>query len=98
MKRRKRRPECVAPRARGTRLRVGPRKGTLEYVEETRGTRLRVAQRWRCSTPDDFAAEVENLCIIRATATGHLPYRPSLILRDEERPIDCLQLESGERR
>ena len=41
-KRRKGRPECVAPRARGTRLRVGPRKRTVGYVEEAGGTRLRV--------------------------------------------------------
>jgi len=47
-----------------TRKRVppGPRKRTLEYVEETEGyPRLRVAERWRCSTPDGFVAAVENL-------------------------------------
>ena len=32
------------------------------------------------------------------TATGPFPYHPSLTLRDEERPIDCLQLEAAERR
>ncbi len=46
-KRRKGRPDKARG---GTRLRVGPRKRTLEYVEEAGGTRLRVAQRWRCAT------------------------------------------------
>ncbi len=48
---------------RATRKRVprGPRKRTLEYVEEADRV-----QRWRCSTPGDFGTAVENLCIIPA--------------------------------
>ncbi len=41
-------------------MRVGPRKRTVGYVEEAD----RVERR-RCSTPDDFVAAVENLCIVR---------------------------------
>ncbi len=44
MKRRKRRSDKARE---GYPPRVGSRKRTLEYVEEARGTRLRVAQRWR---------------------------------------------------
>ncbi len=41
-KRRKGRPDKARE---GTRLRVGPRKRTVQYVEEAGGTRLRVVQR-----------------------------------------------------
>ncbi len=54
----------------GTRLRVGPRKRTVGYVEETGGTRLRVVQ--NAGGADDFVGAVENLCIIRANSfEGH---------------------------
>jgi hypothetical protein len=67
-KRRKRRPECVGPRARGTRLRVGPRKRTVRYVKEADrgGTRFAGRAGGAQRTPDDFVAAVENLCMIRA--------------------------------
>ena len=39
------------------------------YVEKAGGTRLRVAERSRCSTPDGFAAPLENLCTIPARTT-----------------------------
>jgi hypothetical protein len=48
--------------ARGHPFRVGPRKRTVGYVEEAGGTRLA----GRAGKTDDFAAAVENLCIIRA--------------------------------
>ncbi len=45
-----------------------------EYVEEAGGTRLRVAEHSRCSTPDDFVAVVENLCVVRAYSTIFLNF------------------------
>ncbi len=60
----------------GTRLRVGPRKRTVWYVEEAGGTRLRVggaARRMISSLRSDEGgvATVENLCIIRANDVGN---------------------------
>ncbi|MEE8076474.1 MAG: hypothetical protein V3T60_12710 [Candidatus Binatia bacterium] len=43
-----------------------PQTYSLQYVEEAGGTRLRVVQHRRCSTPDDVVTAVENLCIVQA--------------------------------
>ncbi len=58
--------------ATGVRYQDIPPAAPYGYVQDAGGTRLRVAQRGRCSTPNDFVAAVENLCIIRAR-TGKRP-------------------------
>ncbi len=69
MKRRKCRPDKARdPQAGAPR---GPRRRTLEYVEEADRV-----QHGRCSTPGDFVAAVENLCIVRARAL--FQYRPDV--------------------
>ena len=66
---RRRRDECVAPRARGTRFAGRASAGVLvEYAEEPKERGYPLAGRAVCV--DDCGTAVENLCIVPANAAS----------------------------